>query len=275
MQRTPKRHGFQPLLFAPPQGYDALPKTLPPLAFLEKSRKNASGLVGDGTPANTFEPPVRADDNAARHDSCVRLRLVEAPPSTNQEEEAPPTLRGSIEWLEAQDLLDELAEDQLMLSMNLTCLERIAQSRPRDVSTLAALRCLDDRIADLMNMRDALAVMHLSTIAKSVHRAFLPDAPLADYVRGVYAWLHAVVRALDTLSHGLQVMQADWASYRWRIEEAKNFHFDELEEAIRADLESLVVESGDEEAVGQLAASFEGLLDEARVLEAKLDERFG
>lgn len=268
MQRTPKRHGFQPLLFAPPQGYDALPKTLPPLGFLEKSRKNASG---DGAPANTFEPPVRSD-NAVCYDSCVRLRLVEA---ANQEEEAPPTLRGSIEWLEAQDLLDELAEDQLMLSMNLTCLERIAQSRPRDVSTLAALRCLDERIADLMNMRDALAVMHLSTIAKSVHRAFLPDAPLADYVRGVYAWLHAVVRALDTLSHGLQVMQADWASYRWRIEEAKNFHFDELEEAIRADLESLLVESGDEEAVGQLAASFEGLLDEARVLEAKLDERFG
>jgi hypothetical protein len=238
-----RRHSFQPLLFAPPQGSDALPKTLPP-------------------PASTHSDAPRR-----QADSHVRLIL----PHPN----ATGGLAGNLEWLEAQELLDELCEDQLTLSMNLACLERAAQNRPRDPSTRAALQSLDARIVELGNVRDALAVLQLCTISKSVQRAFLPNAPLADYVRGAYAWMHAVLRALDQLVAGLCTMQPDWASYRWRVEEAKNFHFDELEEAIEEDLVQLLSESGDEEAVGQLAAAFEAALAEARILEERLDQRFG
>ena len=183
-------------------------------------------------------------------------------------------LAGNIEWLEAQDLLDELCEDQLTLSMNLACLERATLDRPRDASSSAALGTLDARVRDLGNVRDALAVLQLSTVSRSVHRAFLPDAPRADYLQGTYAWMFAVLRALDHLVAGIRVKHPDWASYRCRIEEAKNFHFDELECAIRKELASLLVESGDEDAVSQLTRSFDALLGHARMLERQLDERF-
>lgn len=184
-------------------------------------------------------------------------------------------LTGRIELLEAQDLLDELCEDQLTLSMNLACLERATHDHPRDPSSLAALASLDARVKDLGNVRDALAVLQLATVSRGVQRAFLPDAPLADYLRGVYAWMHSVLRALDQLVAGIVAMHPDWAMYRWRIEEANNFHFDELEGAIRGNLLALFEESGDELAVAQLSEAFDGLLAQARALETRLEERFG
>jgi hypothetical protein len=221
--------------------------------------------------APTLRPPPRGDEDGAavspaavpQRDSHIRLREVPA---------NSPRLRGSVEWLEAQDLLDELCDDQLVLSMNLGCLERSSLERPRNLCAVAALRSIELRLRDLANVRDALAVLQLSTIAKSVHRAFLPDAPLADYLRGVYAWSHAVVKALDELVSGLTSAQPDWASYRWRIEEAKNFHFFELEDAIIDDLAALLDEGADEGAVRQLRRAFRTLLDAARELEARLDE---
>lgn len=184
-------------------------------------------------------------------------------------------LAGNVEWLEAQDLLDELGEDHLTLSVKLACLERATGDRPRDPATMAALDTLDARLGDLARVRDVLGLLQLAAGPRGVHRAFLPDAPLAEYLRGVYAWMFAVVRALEQLVAGLRVMQPDWATYRWRIEEAKNFHFDELEDAILDELATLVAESGDPDAVTELTASFEVLITCARQLEVRLDERFG
>ena len=137
------------------------------------------------------------------------------------------------------------------------------------------MRSLDARLEDMATLRDVLAVLQLAAAPRTVQRAFLPDAPLAEYLRGVYAWMFAVVRALEQLVTGLRVMQPDWASYRWRIEEAKNFHFDELEDAIIDDLATLFGEGGDRDAVTELTASFEVLVACARELEVRLDERFG
>jgi hypothetical protein len=202
----------------------------------------------------------------AQHDSHIRLRVAPVSPGT---------LSGHVELLEAQDLLDELCEDQLTLSMNLACLERATNDRPRDPASIAALLALEARVTELGLVRDALAVLQLATIARSVHPAFLPDAPLAEYLRGVYAWMHAVLRALDQLVAGIVAMRPDWATYRWRIEEANNFHFHELERAILGDLLVLFEQSGDEPSVAQLADAFEALLAEAHALETGLDARFG
>ena len=98
---------------------------------------------------------------------------------------------------------------------------------------------------------------------------------MADYLRGVYAWTHAVLRALDVLVAGLCIMQPDWVSYRLRIEEARNFHFDELEEVIKEDLASLLVLRDTEEDAAQLLLAFSELITEARKLEVNLCERFG
>lgn len=185
-----------------------------------------------------------------------------------------------IEYLDARDLLDELCEDQLMFSMNLSCLEELVAASPADGPARAALRTLAARLADLGALRDALANVQLSTIDPHLQRIVVPDSPLADYLRGIYAWAHAVVRALDHLAGSLRV-QPDWALLRWRIEEAKNFHFDELHEPIRADLTALtVVANGgafgaNRPAVVELQYEVERLIATAVALEEHLDERFG
>ncbi len=239
-----RRHAFQPLLFAVPR------RETPPSAAL---------VARAGHQAN--DAPRRAQD------SHVRLRVADAA--------RPRALAGNVEWLEVQELLDELGEDQLTLSMTLASLERATGDRPRDPATLAALESFDARLEDVATLCDVLAVLQLAAAPRTVHRALLPDAPLAEYLRGVYAWTFAVVRALEQLVPELRVMQPDWASYRWRIEEAKNFHFDELEHAIVDDLATLFGEGGDRDAVTDLTAAFEVLVACARELEVRLDERFG
>jgi hypothetical protein len=267
MQQPPPRHSFKPLLFAPPQGPDAMPKTLRPHEF-RAPKQPALDLGALGALDDLAEQvPHRRRQRA---DSHIRLRVAE-------ETAAPvvvPTFRGHVDLIEAQDLLDELAEDQLTLSLSLARLSADPERRPQDPSIQAAFTTLEDRARDLTGVCDALAILHIKTVARSVHRAFMPDAPLAEYLRGIYAWTHAVVRALDELSIELLHQEPDWNSYRWRIEEAQNFHFDELEESIDEDLATLF-EEGDEEVVAELAASFDELLDRARVLEENLNQRFG
>jgi hypothetical protein len=191
-----------------------------------------------------------------------------------------------IAHLDAQDLLDELCEDQLTLSMNLARLEESVAAAPRDASVSAALRTVDARVADLGALRDALARVQLATVDPRLQRLVVPESPLADYLRGVYAWGHAVVRALEQLAVSLQPKGAlrarpDWATLRWRIEEAKNFHFDELHEPIRADLLAFTILAqggafgADRPRIEELEYAVERLLSTARALEEHLDERFG
>ena len=233
------RHSFRPLLFAPPQGSDALSTTLPPPARMPSA------------------PPA---PRRSANDSHVRLRAQSAslPRATD------------IDYLDAEDVLDELCEDQLMLSVNLTCLEDLVAAAPSDASARAALRTLAARLADLGALRDALANVQLSIVDPRLQRISVPDSPLADYLRGVYAWAHAVVQALEHLAGSLRA-QPDWALLRWRIEEANNFHFDELFEPIRRHIQRLA----DVPGAAQLAGTLESLFEASSILERHLDERFG
>jgi hypothetical protein len=76
----------------------------------------------------------------------------------------------------------------------------------------------------------------------------------------------------------LQALQPDWALYRGRIEEAKNFHFDELHDAIRADLQALTIAAGGGSfgarvpPIDDLQEAVEALFTTATTLEARLDE---
>lgn len=251
-QGSAKRHGFQPLLFASPKTLSFAP--------------------------GTRDAKARPDDATRRRsDSHVRLRAVDVAPSK---------LAGNVEWLEAQDLLDELCEDQATLTMKLACLERTtfdlaregarAGAPPHSARAVGVIRSLEARVRELGDVREALAVLHLAAVSRSVQPAFLPDAPLAEYLRGAYAWLFAVVRALEHLALGLRAKEPDWATYRWRVEEAKNFHFDELEAEIAISLAALESrDRGVDAAVTQLAAAVELVLEDARALEVRLDARFG
>jgi hypothetical protein len=172
-----------------------------------------------------------------------------------------------IEYVDAQDLLDELLEDQVTLSMNLVALERAADNGPRDASARAALRALTEKVADMFAVRDAIAAVQNIAIDHRVHPVFCSDAAAAEYLRGLYAWMHAVVRALDTLTASMKKLEPDWALFRWRLEEAKNFHFDELEDEIRDDVAAL--ERTD------LAVAIARVFATAEALEASLDQKFG
>ena len=263
---TPKnRHSFRPLLFAPPQGSDTLPKTIPP-----------PPRAYTPVPVVTHAAPARPKMTRSANDSHVRLRA----------QSVPLPRAADIEHLDAQDLLDELCEDQLTMSMNLARLEESVAAAPRDASVQAALRTLEARLADLGALRDVLARVQLATVDTRLQRLVVPESPLADYLRGIYAWAHAVVRALDHLAGSLQQLgnlraQPDWALLRWRIEEAKNFHFDELHEPIRADLLAftIIAHGGSfgakQPPIQDLQYAVERLISTAVALEAHLDERFG
>lgn len=248
---TPRnRHSFRPLMFAAP--------TSPVAATTSTSAASAA------------KPPAKRD---RQNDSHVRLRAM--PPHAKL------PLAAEIEFLDSQELLDELCEDQMTLSMNLACLERAVEEAPRDMSARAATRTLAMRIADLNALRDALAAVQQASVDTRVQRLYSADSPLADYVRGLYSWAHSVVRALDTLAAALKTLSPDWAMLRWRIDEAKNFHFDELQDAIRKDLVALAIVANagslgqNPPDVDELHYAVEKLFSTANALEEHLDERFG
>lgn len=233
-----KRHSFRALLFAPPQGPDALPKTLPP-----PSQK-------------------------PRSDSHVRLRA--------QTSAAPDV---EIEFLDALELLDDLGDDQVTLSMALASIERATETGPRDLSALAALRAIYERVEDLRAVRNAIADVQKIAIDRRLHRVFVADAPLAEYLRGVYAWLHEAAKALGVVATELQSLSADWPAFRRRMDGARNFHFDELMAPIQADLSSLAAVARQMEPphppVRELAAAIGRLFQAAMYLEASLDQPLG
>jgi hypothetical protein len=303
MSQTTKRHSFRPLLFAVAnQGADEnRPKrVLPPLSPPPRRRPQQAlppPCVEDEAlrvmPLAPPPPSSMLDLTDEVEEDLEDADLPAGPGSSRARQESyvrlrPSPLAGTIDWVDAQDLLDELCEDQLTLSMNVTCLEQVIEDRPRDASARAALRSLETRLADLAALRDSLATVHVLAADPRFHRLFVADAPLADYMRGLYAWAHAVLRALDQLAQGLRALQPDWATLRWRLEEAKNFHFDELEESIRADITALaiIVERGVlPSARGPLSAppppvhalffAVEAVFLAAHAFEQRLDERFG
>lgn len=251
----PKRHGFRALLFAVPSTSmqpGGLPSgTVPALPPVAPPPRRPHAPVG--TDELTARPTSRGSG-----ESHVRLRAMPL---------------GAIEWADANVFLDEIAEEQLVFGMSLASLERALEQSPRDPSARAALAVLARRVDDLGRMRDVLAFLHVVAADRRVHSVFLPDGPLAEYLRGIYAWMHAVLRALEQLAHGLRTLQPDWARLRYRLDEAKMFHFDELEDAIAADLLALgLVTPG---GVPELERVVTLLLAAGRSLEAHLDERFG
>ena len=247
------RHSLRPLLFAPPQGSDALPPTLRPPP-----------------------PPPSARLTRSANDSHVRLRAQAIPLPRSAE----------LQHVDAHDVLDELCEDQLAMSADLAQLEESVAGVTRDASAQVARRTLEARVADLRALRDRLAGVHLATADARLLRLFVPESPLADYLRGVYAWAHAVVGALDHLVESLCPQgdtraRPDWARFRGSIEEAKNLHFDELHEPIRADILALTILAqggsfgADHPPIEELHYAVEHLISTALAVETHLDKRFG
>ena len=97
-----------------------------------------------------------------------------------------PSRLGSVDFLEAEDVLDTLHDEQLVVSEELDALTRALAERGlplTDRQTLAAVR-------------DGLAVFLLAAGARPVPRAFLPDAALARHLLALYAAIHVSIQEL-------------------------------------------------------------------------------
>jgi hypothetical protein len=233
-------------MFVPAQGPDALPPTV-----RDPVPARPSGLA----PSRPGSPDREASDAPlGAGESHVRLKAMPA---------------SSIDWLDAQEILDEMSEEQLALGVNLSCLEQAVAIAPRTPGALRALEAIAARVERLGALRDALASVQVAAIDRQVQRLFVPDAPLSDFLRGLYAWAHATVRALDELAASLRARSPDWGKFRCRVEDARNFHFDELHGDIRTELGSLGPVPGRDD----LIHAVERLFVDASALEASLDAR--
>jgi hypothetical protein len=128
--------------------------------------------------------------------------------------------------------VEELSDEQLTLTMSLLCAQNIVKGLPRDPSAHAAGQSIRERVADLNELRNALAAVNLDACDPRLASLFAEQAPLADYMRGLYTWATAVLRALEDLANGLRVLSPDWATLRARLEDSAAFYLAHLERPI-------------------------------------------
>ena len=201
------------------------------------------------------EAPI-TDREPRAHDSHVRLRSVAA--------EAAPEARAAI---------DQMGDEQLALTTAMICLDQQldAATDPRAATTLADLK---DRIADVHELREALASIYVLASDRALEPVFAADAPLVAYSRGVYAWAHAAVRALTDLAYGLRQGNPDWALARYRLGEARHFHLEALQSEVRNDVCALRLVAGEDDRMQELYERVEELFACAMWAEMRLDARF-
>jgi len=97
-----------------------------------------------------------------------------------------PARLGNVDFLEAEDVLDTLHDEQLTVSEELDSLTRTLAERGVPLHARQAIA----------TVRDALAVFLLAVGARPVPRAFLPEAALARYLVALYAAIHVAIHEL-------------------------------------------------------------------------------
>jgi len=212
-------------------------------------------------------PPAPAPEPRKTRDSHVRLCAVSSPHL------------GRIDEVEAQDVLEDLAEEAQAIEARLDRLERAAVSlesharpRPDDATSVAAFEALDACFAEMRQVRRALVRVREIGDVRRAHHLFVGD--VADYLRGLCAWLHATLDAMDQLVAELWAGSPEYVKYRSRIQAAKNLHFDELEAPLLARLASSHLASG-EPVLAKLRVAVEELVYMTRRLDVQLETPVG
>jgi hypothetical protein len=176
-------------------------------------------------------------------------------------------------------VLEELGDEQLNLTVNLVCVDHIVDGVPRDPSSLAAAATMRGRLDDLSELRGALNDLYLLATDPRMHEMVGPDAPLTEYLRGVYTWCKALLRALEESAYALRSLSVDWALLRMRIEDAAPFYMPELEGDIVAGAAQLLFLHPEtkkaEDPLALLDERLQALFVSAATLSQRLEERFG
>ncbi len=175
--------------------------------------------------------------------------------------------------------LEELGDEQLTLTVNLLCLEHVVDGIPYDASARAAGQSLRERIQELSELRNALNIIYLDASDPRMALMITGDAPLGDYLRGVYAWTKGVIRTIEDLASGLRTLTTDWSSARLRLQDAREFFLDDLEFAIHKDLARLRLRAPElneaRDPLAELDEHLEELFWAASYLAKGLEKKFG
>ena len=175
--------------------------------------------------------------------------------------------------------LEELGDEQLTLTVNLLCLEHAVDGIPYDPSARAAAQTLHERIQDLAELRNALNAIFIDSSDPRMASMIVGDAALGDYLRGLYAWSRAAIRAIEEVAGGLRSLEADWSALRSRLDDARAFYLDHLELTIHRDLSNMrehAPELADpRDPLSDIDDHLEELFWAASRLAHGLDKRFG
>ena len=218
----------------------------------------------DDAPATRFDvtPFALQDASNADPDGAPTPRLP-MPSSFVRVRKSP-----DVTWnSDAVGFLDVMGEQQLNLTVNLLCLENAVDCVPYDRSARAAADTLRARITELCDLRDALNDVYLEGNDATAGRLFAADAPLIEYVKGIYLWCGEITAALTALASGLRSLTPDWLELRARIDRASHWYFDGLADDVRRDAHGL--------DAPDLADKIEELLWAASYAHEGLDRKFG
>lgn len=215
-----------------------------PFALQDASTDDPEGVPTPRVPMPSSFVRVRRSPDAAA-DTCARDR-------------------------EAVAFLDVMGEQQLNLTVNLFCLESSATGVAYDPSARAAADTLRTRIAELCDLRDALNEVYLEGSTAAASRLFAADAPLIEYVKGLYLWCAEVTAALTVLAAELRTLTPDWLELRRSLDRASHWYFDGLVPDVRHEVASL-----EAPALLDLAGKVDELLWAASYAHAGLDKKFG
>jgi hypothetical protein len=241
------------------------PDPPPPLASVPAPPALASAPAppaAERRPSMPAPPPERRS-----RDSHVRLCSQPSP------------RLGRIDEVEAQDVLEDLAEEVAAIDTRLDRLERAAVSlesharpRPSDRASEAAFATLDACFAELRRVSEALSRVRDLGQARKAEHVFAGD--LSDYLRGLCVWIHASLAAMDQLVAELWAGTPEYAKFRVKIDTAKDAHFDELEAPLLERLATSHLATGDT-VIARLRVALEELVYRTRRLEARLDTPMG
>jgi hypothetical protein len=131
-----------------------------------------------------------------------------------------------------RSVTSELNDEHLTLSMGLLSAQHVVDDVPRDPSAHAAAQSVRERIADMNELRSALGAVTLDACDPRMAPLLAESAPLTDYMRGLFTWAKAALRALEELARGLRVLDPNWATLRARLEDASVFYLADLERPI-------------------------------------------
>ncbi len=127
--------------------------------------------------------------------------------------------------------------------------------------TGAEARRIKARAQALAHVRDGL--VQVLAVAAATPRLFVEGSAFVEYLRGLAAWAHATLEALDDCARGRDTA----ANLLARVELAKNLHFDDLAGEVERELRH---EGVYDPAVGRVGEATARLIFVANVLESRL-----